>query len=341
MKKVIKSWFTFIKTQTYILLIVIAYCIFVAIANPNFLRVAVLFELLRSSSWIWILGLGAFLVLLSGGIDVSFTSIAIASMYTSVVIIKRTGIESLTLAFIIAILVGMFFGAINGLIIHCFKLSTLIVTLGTKTIFIGIMAVTVGVKAINTEHVPKVFKEFGLTHLFKVQSETGAQYGFSVFIIPLVILIILTWFILYRTSIGRGIVALGNSEVSAELVGYNLFKIRMFIYIYVGMLSAIAGVIAVSDVAWIAPLSSTIIGKELAIIAAVVIGGTRLSGGEGTIFGAIIGILLVRLFETTLIFIGLSASWFNFFTGLVLLAILAWTSVQRHHTRRQMFLYEE
>jgi simple sugar transport system permease protein len=313
----------------------------VSIVNPNFLRVAVLFELLRSSSWIWILGLGAFLVLLSGGIDVSFTSIAIASMYTSVVIIKETGIESLTLAFVIAILVGMVFGAINGLVIHYFRLPTLIVTLGTKTIFIGLMAVSVGVQAINTDFIPKVFKDFGLAHLFHVQSETGSIYGFSAFIIPLVILVILTWFILYRTSIGRGIVALGNSEVSAELVGYNLFKIRMFLYIYVGMLSAIAGVIAVSDVAWIAPLSSTIIGKELTIIAAVVIGGTRLSGGEGTIFGTIIGILLVRLFETTLIFIGLSSSWNNFFTGLVLLVILAWTSLQRHYRRRQMLLYEE
>lgn len=339
MRKVTRSWFT--KTQSYIFLIVLAYCIFVSIMNPNFLRVSVLFELLRSSSWVWILGLGAFLVLLSGGIDVSFTSIAIASMYTSLIIIKNTGIESLTLAFVIAMAVGMFFGAINGLVIHLFKLPALIVTLGTKTIFIGIMAVTVGVEAINTEFVPDVFKNFGLTHLFHVESESGAQYGFSAFIIPLVILIILTWFILYRTSIGRGIVALGNSEISAELVGYNLFKIRMFIYMYVGMMAAIAGIIIVSDVAWIAPLSSTVIGYELTIIAAVVIGGTRLSGGEGTIFGTIIGVLLVRLFETTLIFIGLGTTWNNFFTGFVLLVILAWTSLQRHYTRRQMLLYEE
>jgi simple sugar transport system permease protein len=320
---------------------VVAYCISVAIANPNFLRVAVPFELLRSSSWIWILGLGAFLVLLSGGIDVSFTSIAIASMYTSVVLVKRTGIESLIFAFAIAIVVGMLFGAMNGLVIHCFRLPTLIATLGTKTIFIGIMAVTVGVQAINTSHIPKVFKDFGLSHIFAITTETGVRYGFSAFIIPLVILVILTWFILRHTSIGRGVVALGNSEVAAKLVGFNLFKIRMFIYIYVGMLSAIAGVIAVSDVAWIAPLSSRIIGMELTIIAAIIIGGTRLSGGEGTIFGTIIGILLVRLFETTLIFIGLNASWFNFFTGLVLLAILTWTSLQRHYTRRQRQLYEE
>jgi simple sugar transport system permease protein len=336
---VIKSWFS--KTQTYVLLIVVIYCIFVSIANPNFLSVANLFDILRSSSWIWILGFGVLVVLLSGGLDVSYTSIAVCSAYIAAKLILRTGIENLVFAFAIAIIAGVVFGTINAIVIHCFKLPTLIATLGTKTIFIGIMSVIVGVDAINTDHFPDVLKNYGLVKLFVVPDASGAQYGLTVFMIPVVVIGIITWFIIYRTSIGRGIVALGNSEVSAERAGFNLFKIRMFIYIYVGILSAIAGVIAISDVAWIAPLSSTMIGMELTIIAAVVIGGAKLSGGEGTVFGTIIGILLVRLFETTLIFVGLSTSWFNFFTGLVLLACLTWTSLQRHRRRRKLLLYEE
>lgn len=339
MKKLVKSWFDASKTQTYIFLIVIAYAVFVSIVSPNFLSLSVFLPLIRSTSWIWILALGAFLVILSGGVDLSFTSIAIASMYIALIIIKRSGIESLTLAFIIAIIAGMSFGAINGLIIHFYKLPTIIVTLGTKTIFIGIMAAAVGVEAINTEYIPDVFKNFGLAHLFRVTFPSGSRVGLTVFIVPLILLVFLTWFILYYTSIGRGIVAMGNSAVSAELVGYNLLKIRMFLYVYVGMLSAVAGIIALSDLAWIAPLSSTIIGYELTIIAAVVIGGTRLAGGKGTIFGTIIGVLLVRLFETTLIFIGLSTSWNNFFTGLVFLGVLTWTSIQRHFNRRRMLLF--
>ncbi|QPM67440.1 ABC transporter permease [Atribacter laminatus] len=339
MGKAIRSLLSFNKTETFVLLILIAYCIFVSVVNPNFLGVANIFELLRSSSWIWILGLGAFMVLLSGGFDVSFTSIAIASGYISVIMVRNTGIENLVFVFFIAMIVGALFGAINGLVIHFFKLPTLIATLGTKTIFIGLMAVMVGVEAINTADMPEFFKTFGLRHVFTIQSETGARYGFSVFIIPLVILVIITWFILYRTLIGRGIVALGNSEEAARLAGFNLFKIRMFVYMYAGILAAIAGVIAISEVAWIAPLSSTIIGMELTIVAAVIIGGTSLGGGKGTIFGAIIGILLVRLFETTLVFIGINASWFNFFVGLVLLLVLAVTSIQNYRTRRRMLLY--
>ena len=335
---VMKSWLS--KTQSLVLLIIIIYCIFVSIINPNFLSVANLFDVIRSSSWIWILGLGTFIVLLSGGIDLSITSIMIASGYTSAVVIQMTGIENLAFAFAVAIVAGAAFGTINALVIHFFRLPTLIATLGTKTIFIGIMAATVGVEAINTDLLPTVFKNFGLVSIFKVPFG-GAEYGLTVFIIPLIILIIITWFVLYRTSVGRGIVALGNSQPATERAGYSLFKIRSFIFMYVGILAGVAGVIAISDVAWIAPLSSTMNGMELTIIAAAIIGGTNLSGGEGTISGMFLGILLVRLFETTLIFLGLDVSWNNFFTGLVLITVLTWTSLQRQRRRRRMLLFEE
>lgn len=335
----IRKWFASSRMETLVVLIVIAYCIFVSVVNPNFLGAANFSDLIRSSSWIWILGLGTFLVLLSGGIDLSSTSIAIASGYTSVIAVMKTGVENLVFVFAVAIIVGALFGAMNGLVIHRFKLPTLIATLGTRTIFIGLMALTVGTEAINTAVMPQVFRDLGLTHIFAVQSETGAKYGLSVFVIPLVILTALTWFMLYRTLIGRGIVALGNSEEAARLAGFNLFRIRMFLYTYVGVLSAIAGVLAISEVAWIAPVSSTIIGMELSIIAATIIGGTSLGGGKGTIFGAMIGIFLIRLLETTLVFIGINASWFNFFVGLVLLLALAGTSLQEYRVRRRLLLY--
>jgi simple sugar transport system permease protein len=82
-------------------------------------------------------------------------------------------------------------------------------------------------------------------------------------------------------------------------------------------------------------------GTELTIIAALIIGGVKLTGGEGTVFASIIGLLLVRLFETTLIFLGLTSSWQNFFTGLVFVASLSVTSLQRARKRRRMLLFEE
>ena len=174
-----------------------------------------------------------------------------------------------------------------------------------------------------------------------MSAEGDTTFGLTTFIIPVILLVVLTWFIMYRTKIGRGIVALGNSENSAIRAGFDIFKIRLFLYTYVGILSAIAGILLISEVAWITPISNYMIGSEITVIAAVVIGGTKLTGGEGTVFGTIIGVLLIRLFSTTLIFLGLGTSWNNFFTGLVLIGCLIGTALQTRIKRRRMLLFED
>jgi len=337
---VIKSWFS--KTQTYILLILIVYCIFVAIVSPSFLSLNTLFEFLgTTSSYFMILALGAFVVLLSGGLDVSFTSIAVFGAYTSVRVLQITGIESVLFGFIIAIAVGAALGLINALVIHAFKLPTLIATLATQSIYIGLLATVVGTASVNTTVYPQCLKAFGSANMITIINENGTVFGLRAFFIITIVILVLTWFILNRTMIGRGVVALGNSEESAMRVGFNLLKIRLFVYVYVGIVSAIAGVILFAQVAWLTPISNELLGSELTIIAAVIIGGAKLTGGEGTIFGTILGVMLVKLFDTTLILIGLSTSWNNFFTGLILLVILTWTSVQRYAQKRRMLLFED
>jgi len=337
--KVIKSWLT--KIQFYILTTIIVYCLVVSLSNSAFLTLGNLFDLINTSAVTMILALGVLLVLLSGGIDISFTAITVCAAYTAVRMVQTTGIDNLIFAFMVAIVVGIVLGAINGFVIHYFKLPTFIVTLGTQILFIGLLAILVGTDSINTEQCPQCFKDFGTNKLFTITTSEGTQCGLSVSILPVILLILLTWFLINHTMIGRGIVALGNSETSAMRAGFNLFKIRMFIYIYIGVLSAVAGVISISEVAWIAPLSSGIIGMELVIIAAVVIGGASLSGGEGTIFGTILGVLLIRLFNTTLIFLGLSTSWNDFFIGLVLVICMVGTSLQVRYRKRHLLLFEE
>ena len=329
------------KTQTYIFVILIIYCVIVSVSNSAFLTVENLFDVIHTSAVTMILALGVLLVLTSGGIDISFTTIAVFGAYTAARIIQETGIDNLLFAFAIAIAIGAILGSINAIVIHKFKLPTLIATLGTQSVFLGLMAILVGTTSINTAECPECFKAFGGAKLITVTNEANQTYGLSTFIIPVLILIVLTWFIMYKTRIGRGIFAIGNSEVSAIRAGFDLFKIRMFLYMYVGVLSAIAGILLISEVAWITPISNYMIGSEITVIAAVVIGGTKLSGGQGTVFGTIIGVLLIRLFSTTLIFLGLSTNWNNFFTGIVLLGCLVGTALQTRIKRRSMLLFED
>jgi simple sugar transport system permease protein len=147
-----------------------------------------------------------------------------------------------------------------------------------------------------------------------------------VFIIPLIIAILLTWFILKYTMLGRGIYALGNNRESAIRSGFNITAIQFFVYCYVGLLAGIMGVVYVSEVRWVNPVD--LVGQELTVIAAVVIGGAKLTGGSGTILGTILGVAIVRVLHSTLVLLGLSASWNDFFVGLIIIMSVGITSYQ-------------
>ncbi len=302
--------------ERYLSVIIIAYIIIVAVKNPTFFRLGTLFDMLRSSAGTLILGVGVLMVLISGGIDVSFTSIAIVAGYCAVVIMQKMQIDNIAFAMALSAVLGILMGSVNALLIHFFNLQTLIVTLGTSSIFYGTMTTFLGTKSIPVSAMPKSLVAYGSNNIFSL-TENGSTYGLTVFIFMVAAIYIVSYFILYRTMLGRSIFALGNDEESAKRAGINIFGTRLFIYCFMGCLSGIMGIIYFSELKMINPVS--LVGTELMIIAAVVIGGAKLTGGEGTIFGTILGIAIIQLFKYTLVFLGLSTSWNDFFTGVVLL----------------------
>jgi simple sugar transport system permease protein len=235
-------------------------------------------------------------------------------------------VDNLAVAFLISGAIGILLGAINGFIISFFKLPTLIATLGTLSVFFGALTTFVGTRSVNARQMPKCFINFGSAKLIQLTNVRGHIYGLSLFIIPLVIAILLTWFILKYTMLGRGIYALGNNEESAVRAGFNVTKIKFFVYCYVGLLAGIMGVVYVSEVRWVNPVD--LVGQELTVIAAVVIGGAKLTGGSGTILGTILGVAIVRVLHSTLVLLGLSASWNDLFVGVIIILSVGITSYQ-------------
>lgn len=328
------------KNQFFVLVILIVYCILVAAVNPSFATLQNALDILRNLSVSMIFAMGVMMVLISGGIDVSFAIIAVFSTYGSILLMKALHIDALWAAFLFAMVIGAVLGSINALLIHFFRIPTFIATLGTQTMFIGLMAVTLGTVTIKTPQMPVSMVEFGTRRLITITEESGITYGLYIYIIPVVVIIALTGFILYKTRMGRGIVAIGNDVEAAKRAGYNLLSIRLFLFIMAGVFAAIAGVMYVSQVAWIAPLINNLVGSEMTVIAAVVIGGTKLTGGEGTITGTILGVLLIQVFSSTLIFLGLNSSWNDLFQGAVLIACIVITSVNQHRARKKLLLFD-
>jgi simple sugar transport system permease protein len=207
--------------------------------------------------------------------------------------------------------------------------------LGTLSLFSGVMITFIGSTNITPREMPSAISNFGSARIFELTLANGNIYGLSVFIIPVVICVILTWFILYKTMIGRSVVAMGNSIEAAKRAGFNLLLLRLFVFCYVGFLAGVMGVIFVAEVNWVNPV--TLVGDELTYIAAVVIGGAKLTGGEGKILGTLLGVTIVRLLSSTLVFLGLTSSWNGFFTGIILLLSVAFTSyASRLRSRRNL-----
>lgn len=313
-------------SETYVLFIVILFSAFVTAINPAFLTLENLFDLLRSSSGTAILAIGIFLVLISGGVDVSCTTIAIVGQYISVNVLIATGFDNIWFAFAISMFLGVTLGAINAVFVSLFKLPTLIVTLGTSSLYHGAMLEFVGTKAVNVGGLPQSIKDFGAFNVLNVSRPDGSTFGLSVFFVILVVIILVTWFILKFTMIGRGIFAIGGNLEAAKRAGFNTRRIQFFVYMYAGLLAGIMGVMHLSLIRYSNP--NYLVGTELSVIAAVVLGGARISGGSGTITGTMIGVILITILEKNLIMIGLSSYWQQFFVGLVLLIGVSITYLQ-------------
>lgn len=316
--------------------IIILYCITVAIKNPAFLSFNTLSDLLRLSSGTLIVSAGVLVILISGGIDVSFTAVAVVAGYSSIKFMMHLGIDSVLVAMAFAIILGLIMGAINAFLINRFNLSTFIVTLGTSNVFYGLMTTFVGTSSITVADKPNSLLAFGNMRLTLFSTSSGTL-RIPVFFIIAMAVYLLTWFILYRTSLGRQIFAIGNSEEAAERIGINIFLIKLFIYTYMGMLAGIMGIVYFSEVDLINPVS--LVGSDLNVIAAVLIGGIRLTGGEGTIFGSILGVFLIQLFRSTLVFLGLPTAANDLFTGAIMIMSIAIISIQDRRVRKNKLIF--
>lgn len=309
--------------EKYLAVIIVAYAAVVSIKNPLFLSAETAFDMVRSGSGTMLLALGVLLVLVSGGIDVSFPAVAVVSSYVAILTMDRLGIDSLWYALAVSVAIGVLLGAVNALLIHFLRLPTLIVTLGTGSVYHGLMAVVFGTDDFTTGEMPQSLLDFGNASLLTVEdAATGQRYSLSVFLLIVLAAVVGVWFLLQRTMLGRAIYAIGSNEESASRLGLNLFGTKLFVYTFVGGLAGLTGVVIFSELKNVNP-TATLIGSELMVIAAVVIGGAKLTGGEGTVLGTVLGVITIQLFQQTLVLLGLSTLWSQVFFGTVLLVSLA------------------
>ena len=306
----------FIRNETLVAIVIIGFCIIATLSDPLFFSVTTLSDLLRASIVLGILAVAAMLVLVSGGIDVSFTAVAVFAMYSTTVLTLGLWPEMpWYLIFAISMGIGALLGAVNGIFIAGFGLPTLIVTLGTLSVFRGFLLTFVGSERISA--LPPEMRNFSRLMIARGTTEGGNFYALPWALAALVFVVVLTWFILQKTMLGRSIFAIGGSVESARRIGINVRATQFFIYVYVGALAGLAGIIFGAMGRMADPFS--LVGLELSVIAAVVLGGARLVGGYGTLTGTLLGVALIVLVQNSLIVIGIPSTWQSVTIGLLIL----------------------
>jgi len=243
--------------------------------------------------------------------------VGIFAGYTAVVLMQHFewNPENLLLPIALAIIIGTILGAINSIAIATFGIPTLIATLGTSGIFRGLMLTFIGSSFISD--IPIALDKFATADLLKIQPEEGTLARLHILIIPVAILTILISLLLTRTMFGRSVYALGGGVEATRRLGISVKRTQAKIYMLVGGLSGLAGILYVSLQRKANPYDLT--GSELDIIAAVVLGGASIMGGYGTVFGTVLGVLLISLIKGNLILLGVSGSWQRAAVGALLI----------------------
>ncbi|EJH13560.1 hypothetical protein SPAR161_1186 [Streptococcus pneumoniae GA60080] len=278
----------------------------ITIINSNFLTANNLLNLLLQVTSNALIAFGMTFVILTGGIDLSVGSIlALSSALTAGLL--GSGMP-VTLAILISLILGCILGMMNGLLISYGKLAPFIVTLATMTIFRGATLVYTNGNPIT--------KGLSDTFLFQFLGQ-GYIVGIPFPVIIMFIVFIVLYVLLHKTAFGKSVYAIGGNEKAAYISGVKLNKVKIIIYSISGIMASISGLIITSRLSSAQPTAGA--SYEMDAIAAVVLGGTSLSGGKGRILGTLIGALIIGVLNNGLNIIGVSAFWQQVVKGVVIL----------------------
>lgn len=304
------------RNETVLIFAIIIFSLVIGSKSPEFFTLANLFDILRSSFVQLLFALGVLIVIISGGIDVSFPIVGIFSGYTAVIIMQKLELnpESLLIPIVLAVLIGIALGGFNAIAIAGFGIPTLITTLGTAGIFRGVMLSFIGASFISD--IPIGLDKFSTSDLIKFESDAGTLVRLHVLVIPVTIITVLIALLLSRTIFGRSVYALGGGAEPTRRLGISVKRTQAKIYMLVGGLSGLAGILYVSLQRKANPYD--LAGSELDVIAAVVLGGASIMGGYGTVFGTVLGVLFINMIKNNLVLLGVSSSWQRAAVGVLL-----------------------
>lgn len=308
-----------------ILVITVVLFILMSIVSPVFRSSSNIFEnILRPSSTIAIISLGMTFVLASQGLDLSVGSIAALASTLGVMAFYNLKLP-IPVGIAVGVTVGALFGLFNAVIITKVHVAPFIVTIATMSIGRGLTLVFAG--NLFTYGLPDAFRNLG----------RGSILGIPTPFLILIILWLLSLYLFTQTRLGRYACAIGSNELAVRVAGIPVDRYKTIIYVYIGVLSAISGLIFSARANMIAV--TTGLGYELDAIAAVILGGTSLVGGSGSITGSVLGALLLTLLSNGLQLLGINTFLQRVVVGVIIIVGLAYAAWHDEQEKKAARIY--
>lgn len=304
----------------------------------NFLRVDnIIPNVATPMSWIAIMAVGATVVIVAGGIDLSVGSVMACAALATAAVLQRmpedaSGWLVIPAALAVAMGIGALCGLVNGALVVALRIHPFIITLGTLYIYRGIALVAVPMKTLPAldHRLPVAFTDGFIAHKTYF-GETGSYFVQPAPMVIMLLFIMAVWVYLQYTVPGRRIYAVGGNEEAARFSGIPVARVKLGVYILAGVAAGLAGMVTVGYHG--SANTNTAAGYELTVIAAAVVGGASLTGGVGTALGALLGALIIQMIENGIFVLrevnfgifklGLSKEYAKIINGLAIVVAVA------------------
>lgn len=303
-------------TEMALLAVIALICVFLSLTTDRFFTLVNAFDLLNISAVNIIFAVGLLVVLIAGGIDISFAVAASVVQYVTALILAQIGGGGWISGILIAGSVGVLLGAFNAFLIHTFRIISIVVTIATFNIYFGLLMFFT--RGVSIYDLPSWWTDRVI--LFEREMADGSWAEIRLPVLVMVLCVFATWFLIRHTSTGRQLYAFGDNPEGARRFGINIGAMQYIAFGWVGLMAGIGGLIQAHYAQEVVP--NALYGRELEVLAAVVLGGARLGGGRGSVLGCVLGVLLISIIGNGLNLMGVSPYAFRMIIGAIILAAI-------------------
>ncbi len=314
-------------TEHWLALVIVALAAFWSLMTPYFLTLPNAVDILETWSVTTVFALGVFVVLVAGGIDISFAASASVAQYAAAYAAAEAGWPAI-LAIPLGLAIGTGLGLINAALIFHLRITSIIVTIATQSVYFALLMWWTSGKLIPV--LPDWWSDRIV--FFQTEAADGSLIRITLPIVVAAGAALATWFLMSWTAAGRQLYCMGGNTEAARRLGISIGRMHYLAYGFLGFMAGVAGLLQAHRVGQSVP--NAMVGQELYVIAAAVLGGASLNGGVGSVGGVLLGLLMLAILQNGLNLLGWSSYFFPIVIGLVILISTSITGLASRPSRR-------